>query len=42
MREIVSNGINAQESKEFFTSDDLDLIRDEWCGHVMEFVNYDM
>ena len=42
MREIVSNGINALERKEFFTSNDLDLIRDEWCGHVMEFVNYDM
>ena len=42
MREIVLNGINTLESKEFFTSDDLDLIRDEWCGRVMEFVNYDM
>ena len=42
MREIVLNGIPILESKEFFTSDDLDLIRGEWCGHVMQFVDYDI
>ena len=36
------NGINALESKEFFTFDDLDLIRGEWSRHVMEFVDYDI
>ena len=42
MREILFNGINALESKEFFASDNLDLIRSKWCGHVMEFVDYDI
>ena len=36
------NGIAILESKEFFTSDDLDLIRGEWCGHVMQFVDCDI
>ena len=39
---IVLNGIDVLESNEFFTSEDLDLIRGEWCGHVMQFVNYDI
>ena len=42
MRDIVLNGIDVFESKEFFTSQDLDLIRGEWASHVMQFINYDM
>ena len=42
MRDIVLNGIDILESKEFFTCQDLDLIRGEWCDHVMQFINYDM
>ena len=42
MRDIVLNGIDVLESKEFFTSEDLDLIRGEWASHVMQFINYDM
>ncbi|GMN60108.1 hypothetical protein TIFTF001_029200 [Ficus carica] len=42
MRDIVLNGIDALESKQFYTSEDLDLIRGEWSAHVMEFVNYDV
>ncbi|GMN68514.1 hypothetical protein TIFTF001_037571 [Ficus carica] len=34
MRDIVLNGINALESKEFYSSEDLDLIRGEWASHV--------
>ncbi|GMN47898.1 hypothetical protein TIFTF001_017072 [Ficus carica] len=33
MRDIVLNGIDALESKQFYTSEDLDLIRGEWSGH---------
>ena len=36
------NGIDALESKQFYTSEDLDMIRGEWAGHVMNFVNYDI
>ena len=36
------NGIEAIESKQFYTSEDLDLIRGEWSKHVMEFINYDV
>ncbi|GMN67300.1 hypothetical protein TIFTF001_036352 [Ficus carica] len=42
MRDIVLNGIDALESKQFYTSEDLDLIKREWSGHVMEFINYDV
>ena len=42
MRNIVLNGIDLLESKEFFTSDDLDLSRGEWASHVIQFINYDM
>ena len=42
MRDIVLNGIDVLESKQFFTSEDLDLIRGEWASHVMQFINYDM
>ena len=42
MRDIALNGIDVLESKEFFTSEDLDLIREEWCDHVIQFINYDM
>ncbi|GMN30285.1 hypothetical protein TIFTF001_044443 [Ficus carica] len=34
MRDIVLNGIDALESKQFYTSEDLDLIRGEWSGHI--------
>ena len=36
------NGIDALESKQFYTSEDLDLIRGEWASHVMDFINYDV
>ena len=42
MRDIVLNGIDVLESKEFFTSHELDLITGEWANHVMQFINYDM
>ncbi|GMN70630.1 hypothetical protein TIFTF001_039670 [Ficus carica] len=42
MRDIVLNGIDVLESREFFTSQELDLIREEWASHVMQFINYDM
>ncbi|GMN28418.1 hypothetical protein TIFTF001_002033 [Ficus carica] len=42
MRDIVLNGIDVLKSKEFFTSQDLDLIKGEWVSHVMQFINYDM
>ncbi|GMN74361.1 hypothetical protein TIFTF001_052360 [Ficus carica] len=42
MRDIVLNGIDALESKQFYTSEDLDLIRGEWSENVMEFINYDV
>ena len=42
MRNIMFNGIDVLESKEFFTCRDLDLTKGEWCGHVMQFINYDM
>ena len=35
------NGIDALESKQFYTSEDLDLIRGECDSHVTEFINYD-
>ena len=42
MRDIVLNGIDALESKQFYSSENLDLIRGECSRHVMEFINYDV
>ena len=42
MRDIVLNGIDVLERKEFYTWDDMDLIRGEWTKFVIQFINYDM
>ena len=42
MRDIVLNGIDVLERKEFYTWDDMDLIREELTEFVMQFINYDM
>ena len=36
------NGIDALESKQFYSCEDLDVIRGEWSTHVIEFINYDV
>ena len=42
MREMVLNELDVLESKEFYTCDDMDLIRGKWTKFVMQFIKYDM
>lgn len=42
MRAILLNVIDVLERKEYYTWDDMDLIRGEWTKFVMQFINYDI